>query len=156
MSGDISSTFYACLFCTKANCSPFSTYVSSLKFLAPKFSTKNALVKPWWNWQQVCPFPQKKQPAKFFKKISSLNSSLIIMFYMIIIIIKKIIWKSALKWFFWSHSNFFKSLNHYFLKNVSTKGVKILIRWKYFSTKGLIRAKIASLFPLKVWWAFFN
>ena len=24
------------------------------------------------------------------------------------------------------------------------------------ATKGLIRAKTASLFPLKVWWSFFN
>ncbi len=36
----------------KANQADFSSYVSALKFLAPKFCMKNARVKHWWNWQQ--------------------------------------------------------------------------------------------------------
>ncbi len=48
----ISSTFYACLFCTKTNRAAFSSDVSALKLLAPKFCTKNAHVKCWWNWLQ--------------------------------------------------------------------------------------------------------
>jgi len=41
----ISSTFYARLFHTKANCAAFSSYVLAVLFLAPKFCTKNACVK---------------------------------------------------------------------------------------------------------------
>ncbi len=61
----------------------------------------------------LCPFPLKKRLTKFSKKNLLWNSNLIDVFY---IIIKNIIWKSALKYQFWSHSNFFKRLRHHFLE----------------------------------------
>ncbi len=46
----ISSTFYACLFCTKVFEQLFFDLLFGFEFLAPIFCTKNARVKRWWNW----------------------------------------------------------------------------------------------------------
>jgi len=53
----ISSTFYARFFCQyfgaknyKAETFGFAILLPICNFLAPKFCTKNARVKHWWNW----------------------------------------------------------------------------------------------------------
>ncbi len=80
----ISSTFYTSFFCHyfvaknyKAEMFGFVILLKRCNFLAPKFCTKDASIKRWWNWLQVglkCrhsrrPWPSTAWPTKTTKQL---------------------------------------------------------------------------------------